>query len=337
MSAWQRHNPNTAPAMATIDEQAAAWAVRLERAPLPPAQQRELDAWVAADPRHHGALIRARAQWADLDRVAALAPAGLQAFAGTKPEPQGHTTTRRAIAASLAFIAALGAAVWFVTSEHGEVYASELGEVRRVSLDDGSQMLLNTSSKAVVDFSDGVRRVRLEYGEAVFDVAPDKARPFVVTTNDVTVTAVGTEFAVRVKAAGVAVTVTEGVVELQRKNDALKERVQRLEANRRAEIVSAEPTVIASLDPAAAKRRLAWRDGMVSFDGDTAAAAIVEINRYNRRKVVLDDAALGSKPIIGYFRTSDVDGFARALAAAFDGQVRKDGDTVRIVTHAAAR
>jgi transmembrane sensor len=329
MSAWRKHPPNAAAAMATIDEQAAQWAVRLERGPLSPAEKRTLDAWVAADPRHQGALIRARAQWADLDRVAALAPAGLPPI---EAEPRAHTTTRRAIAAGLGLVAMLGAGLWFVTSERGEVYASELGEVRRVTLDDGSQMLLNTSSKAIVDFSDGVRRVRLEYGEAVFDVAPDKARPFVVTTNDVTVTAVGTEFAVRVKNTGVAVTVTEGVVELQRKNDALKERTQRLEANRRADIVTAEPTVIAAVDPATAKRRLAWRDGMVSFDGDTAAAAIAEINRYNRRKVVLDDAALGSEPIIGYFRTSDVDGFARALAAVFDGHVRKDGDTVRIVT-----
>jgi transmembrane sensor len=337
MSAWQRPNPNMATAMATIDEQAAHWAVRLERAPLSPAEQRAFDAWVAADPRHQGALIRARAQWADLDRVAALAPGGLPAFAGTRPEPKANSTARRAVAAGLGFIAALGAGIWFMTSERGDVYASELGEVRRVSLDDGSQMLLNTSSKAIVDFSDGTRRVRLEYGEAVFDVAPDKARPFVVTTSDVTVTAVGTEFAVRVKNTGVAVTVTEGVVELQRRNNTLKERAQRLEANRRADIVAAEPTMIAAVDAATAKRRLAWRDGMVSFDGDTAAVAIAEINRYNRRKVVLDDAALGSQPIIGYFRTSDVDGFARALAAAFDGGVRKDGDTVRIVTAPPAR
>lgn len=333
MTAWSNLNRNAKAVMATIDEQAAAWAVRLDRGPLSPVEQRELDAWTAADPRHQGALIRARAQWAGLDRIAALSPSGMPAFEGTKPEAN-RTTTRRAFAASIAFLAALGAAgVWF-TSERGDVYASELGEVRRVTLDDGSQMLLNTQSKAIVEFTDGMRRVRLEYGEAVFDVAHDKARPFVVTTDDVTVTAVGTEFAVRVKNAGVAVTVTEGVVEVKREHNALREPAQRLEANRRADIVAAEPTMIAALDPATAKRGLAWRDGMVSFDGDTAAAAIAEINRYNRRKVVLDDAALGSKPIVGYFRTSDVDGFARALAAAFDGQVRKDDDVVRIVAKA---
>lgn len=333
MTAWPNLNRNATAAMATIEQQAAEWAVRLDRGPLSPAEQRELERWTAADPRHQGALIRARAQWADLDRIAALAPNGMRAFEGTKPEAN-RAVTRRAVAASVAFLAALGAAgIWF-TTERGNVYASELGEIRRVALDDGSQMLLNTQSRAIVEFTDGVRRVRLEYGEAVFDVARDKTRPFVVTAEGVTVTAVGTEFAVRVRNAGVAVTVTEGVVEVKRRDDALREPAQRLGANRRADIVEAEPTVIAALDPATAKRGLAWRDGMLSFDGDTAAAAIAEINRYNRRKVVLDDAALGSKPIIGYFRTSDVDGFARALAAAFDGQVRKDGDVVRIVAKA---
>jgi len=54
------------------------------------------------------------------------------------------------------------------------------------------------------------------------------------------------------------------------------------------------------------------------------------MNRYNRRKVVLNSAGLGAKPIVGYFRTSDVDGFAGALAAAFDAKVVKDGDAIEL-------
>jgi len=330
MTLWPRRTEHMTPAAPTIEEQAAAWAVRLDRAPLTPAERRDLDAWLAADARHQGAFIRARAQWSDLERVAALAPGGLDLELHARAP--ARSMTRRMMAAGFVIAAAaLGAGSLIWNAERGEVYASELGEVRRISLADGSQMMLNTSSKAIVDFADGVRRVRLEYGEAVFDVAHDKTHPFVVTAHDVTVTAVGTEFAVRLKNTDVAVTVTEGVVELRRDDKAMREPAQRLAANKRAEIVAAEPTVITSLDQTTAKRRLAWREGMVAFNGDTAAAAIAEMNRYNRRKVVLNSAGLGAKPIVGYFRTSDVDGFAGALAAAFDAKVVKDGDSIRIV------
>src|SRR5712671_2710403 len=64
-------------AMETISELAARWAVRADAGALGPDEQRELDTWLAADSRHLGAYVRARAQWVDLDRLAALqGPAG---------------------------------------------------------------------------------------------------------------------------------------------------------------------------------------------------------------------------------------------------------------------
>src|SRR5687768_3543934 len=55
-----------------IDGVAARWVMRMDRGELGEAEQRELDAWLAADSRHRGALIRAQAIWCDMDRVAAL-------------------------------------------------------------------------------------------------------------------------------------------------------------------------------------------------------------------------------------------------------------------------
>jgi ferric-dicitrate binding protein FerR (iron transport regulator) len=56
-----------------IDEEAARWAVRLAESPLSTEERRELDAWLSHGPRQHGALVRARAAWLDLDRFAVLA------------------------------------------------------------------------------------------------------------------------------------------------------------------------------------------------------------------------------------------------------------------------
>src|SRR3546814_7473302 len=67
-----------------------------------------------------------------------------------------------------------------------------------------------------------VRQVALKDGEAWFQVAKDRARPFVVEIGDVRVRAVGTAFAVKRTAAGVDVQVTEGVVEIWRVGDEAK-------------------------------------------------------------------------------------------------------------------
>jgi len=52
----------------TVERQAADWAARLDRGPLSPDEQHELEAWAGADVRHQGALARALAMLALFDR-----------------------------------------------------------------------------------------------------------------------------------------------------------------------------------------------------------------------------------------------------------------------------
>ncbi len=134
--------------MASINEQAARWAVRADAGSLQPDEQRELDAWLGADPRHRGAYIRARAQWADLDRLAALHGPASQAA----PREDYRAVSRRGLlAAGVATLAAVGGGLsWFVLRRAPASYASAIGEVRRISLEDGSTLLLNTATEVTV-------------------------------------------------------------------------------------------------------------------------------------------------------------------------------------------
>lgn len=312
------------------NEEVARWVVRLDAGPLSPDEQRELDAWLDAAPHHRGALIRARAAWTDLDRVGALA-------GGSSPGPRRSffaPTRRFLLAASVAVLAVVGAAYVSLTLDR-DVYDSGIGEVRRVTLVDGSSMLLNTATRAVVRFDDAQREVRLERGEALFQVQKDAARPFIVRTDDLTVRAVGTAFAVRVADARVDVTVTEGVVEVTRATGRgteapPAEQPTRVIANQRAIVKVAEPVAIEPIEPAIIERRLAWRGGMVAFDGEPLEQAVAEINRHSRRRIVIDDPALGARPIVGIFQMGDVEGFANAAATALDAEVHTDGDIIRL-------
>lgn len=314
----------------SIDEQAARWAVRLARAALLPEEQRQLDAWLSSDVRHHGALVRARAHWVDLDRLAALHSGAVEPRMEAAHWPR--VTRRQWIGATAAAAAAVGAGLsWLALRARAQRFVSGLGEVRRIPLADGSTVELNTASELLVTISEQQRRLELLRGEALFEVAPDRARPFVVLTEAMAVRAVGTAFDVRLEADRLDVTVTEGTVELRQASAAGPvAQGQHLSVNERAVVDRARGLEVHSIAAAEAARRLAWREGLLSFDRETLATAVAEINRYNRRQMVVDDARLAAMPIVGRFRTTDIDDFARAAAAALDAQIVVDGARLRL-------
>jgi len=324
--------------METISELAARWAVRADAGALGPDEQRELETWLAADSRHRGAYVRARAQWVDLDRLAALqGPAG-----GTDGRfPAAGLSRRQLLAAGIAAIGFLGGGLsWLIVREGQERYTSGIGEVRRIALEDGSTLLLNTASEVTVRLTKQQRGIRLVRGEALFEVAHDKSRPFIVQANDTAVRAVGTAFAVRLEAAQVDVTVTEGVVEVvdlktmsglgPATTPVSRFEVKRVAAHEHAVIARSRAPEVEPIAPAKADRQLAWREGMVSFDGETLQTAVAEINRHNRRQIVVDDPALAAMPIVGVFRATDLEGFSAAAAAALKARAIPDGDVIRL-------
>jgi transmembrane sensor len=248
---------------------------------------------------------------------------------------------RQLLAASVAAITIVGVGLsWRVLRGGKDRYTSGIGEVRRIALADGSTMLLNTDTEVAVQLSMQQREIRLIRGEALFEVAHDKARPFIVRANDTAVRAVGTAFAVRVEPSQVDVTVTEGVVEVSDRTTAAgsgpvapavpRPPVQRVAANERIVIRRTRAPEIEPIAIAAVNRQLAWREGMVSFDGDSLQTAVAEINRHNRRQIVIDDPLLGAKPIVGVFRATDLEGFSATAAAVLKARAVPDGDVIRL-------
>src|ERR1700722_6054138 len=136
-----------------IDIEAAQWVVRAAAGRLSPPDLAELEAWLSADSRHRGAYVRAQAAWVDLDRLTALSPSDPDLTVQT-PEPTlgSPTNTRRTfLSPGLSAVALTGAGgAWWIWRRSGEVYEAGVGELRRITLPDGSSMLLNTATRARV-------------------------------------------------------------------------------------------------------------------------------------------------------------------------------------------
>ena len=187
-------------------------------------------------------------------------------------------------------------------------------------LDDGSVIRLNRGAVVAVEFSPGERRVRLERGEAAFDVVKDAARPFVVMSAGVTVHAVGTPFNVRLADHAVEVIVTEGRVAIAGGGAAGEAALPTIVAGQRAVVPLATevaPPAVSTLSADDLSRRLAWQPRILSFTDERLATILNEFNRHNPITLRLDEPALRELRLTARFRSDNVQGFLRILASDF--------------------
>jgi transmembrane sensor len=210
-------------------------------------------------------------------------------------------------------------------------YTTGIGETRVLTLDDGSVVTLNTATVLVVDFASDERDVRLIAGQAMFQVAKDANRPFVVAAGDRRITAVGTAFEVRVDTDRVAVVLVEGRIVV----DPLKPKglVRVLPELDRYNLTAGEqliaspdaPVAVANADT---ERATSWRQGQLIFRNDTVAVAIAEMNRYSTSQLIVDDPEIAALRISGVFKTTHPENFIAAITSSYPIETDKRSPSV---------
>ena len=319
-----------------VDIEALRWLALLERGPLLPEEQSRFAAWVAADIRHRGAIIRAQAASLRLDRLAALA--GGRSVVAPFPHEQSllqRNITRRGMLATAAAAAGLvGIGAWVGRGRIEEIwggtwYASGVGELKKVVLADGSVITMNTQTQLRVRYTGERRDIHLARGEAMFAVMHDAKRPFAVRVGEWTAVALGTAFAVRrLDEPTTDVMVTEGVVQLLPVDRRVSEARPRLTANQKALIGAGGRVEMCQISESEIGQRLAWRTHLVVFAGEPLRQALEEMNRYTHRRIVVDDPALAQRRIAGVFSTTDTQTFISAMTATLGLEAVGSGDVV---------
>lgn len=326
---------------AEIDGAAADWTARIDRGPLQPEEERDLQTWLDADPRRLGALARAQAIYARMngarlsEAAAGASDTAVEAprAAQQLPTLASRTRTGRKVGALAAVLSAI--AIGAVIGLGAPQTATRRGEVRLVPMPDGSAVVLNTASRITTSFTEAQRHVRLLEGEALFNVAKDTARPFVVEAGGTRVRAVGTSFSVRrMPDGGVQVLVREGVVEVthERAADIGAQVPAPVRAVANTKLLSRANQVVQtqSLPNGEVARELGWREGVISFDGVTLQQATDEFARYNDIRITFADPAIANRKITGLFAANDPVGFARAVALSMSLTADVDLDAERI-------
>ncbi|MGH8210686.1 MAG: FecR family protein, partial [Steroidobacteraceae bacterium] len=323
----------TIPRKADVHSTAASWDARLRSHRCTDDDRAAFRVWCEADPRHQGAVDRLQQALATL-RQAGEHPQ-VRALREVASVADKRTADRRRLwgAALAAGVLAAAAALTVTRVQQWEPpvtaattsigvpvnmalspgggFASALNERRTIALRDGSSVTLNAATHIDTEWLPKERRIRLLSGQAVFRVAKDPTRPFIVTVGDRTVTALGTAFDIKLDADKVQVTLMEGRVVIGGLGKAAAQPTLELTPNEQLVATAGEAPKVRRVDIASAT---GWAEGQVYFTDETLSAAVAEMNQYSAEQITLGDPTLRDYRVNGMFRAGNQDGFAGALA-----------------------
>ncbi|TDF86437.1 DUF4974 domain-containing protein [Pseudomonas sp. H9] len=259
-----------------LSDDALDWQVLLHSGTASDADRARYQRWRQLSAAHAAAAHEAEALWGDLGQTQAAA----QLTVAVPRRPRWG----RALAASLV-LALVGYGSWQQAPAILADYHTGVGQQQRITLADGSHVLLNSGSALSVDFSDAQRRVKLKAGEALFEPASDP-RPFIVEAGDETVQGNDAVFSVRRHGSQNSVVIAQGEAQVGQR------------------------TLQASAD---ANAQMAWQRGKLIFNGKPLREVLSELERYQHGRIVLSDQQLGALQVSGVFDLNDPQGLLHTL------------------------
>lgn len=329
--------PNTT----AIEAEAAAWVARFDAGDVSARDHVAFQEWLNRGALHRQIIAEYGNLWSEFDTLGSLTDTG-EVGREDRPRDSHRPILEKAVpwlaaCAAVAIVMAGGFAVYYPAppaspaaqvSAKAEArqpvrlsYETAVGGQKRITLADGTSVILNTNSLMDVDFSDSRRDVHLVRGEAYFDVVHNKARPFTVYANGYVVRDIGTAFDVHLSRTGlVEVGVTRGRVEVAHADD-----VQVSDAVKKPDIIDAGHSIVLgqkighveAVSSVAMGRKLAWRQGELIYTGQPLGVVLADITRYSDIKIDLADPDLKNLPVGGAFRTDQIDAIFAALENNF--------------------
>ncbi len=334
-----------------ITGEACGWVAQLETGNMSREDFTALKEWMGRSPQHINEIHKMALLSDDMNVLIEMADS-INAAAKKNSSAVSQSSGGFAVKWYSAFTACVlvlfaGVSYFLVDSSQDPkaplILATDIGGFEEITLADNSIVKLNTNSQIEVDFDKSQRRIRLLKGEAIFKVAHNPARPFIVYVDDKFVKAVGTAFAVRWTDGDLSVTVSEGRVAFApvvvKPYQNLAGEVEQVKTHQVLANINAkkplfldsgqklvlsksvEPTLVAAVTARELKSEMSWQDGILDFSPQPLIEIIDEINRYTNVRIEITDPNLSQLKFGGIFRTGETKALFDALELAFDVEV----------------
>ncbi|RSV40690.1 DUF4880 domain-containing protein [Sphingomonas sp. ABOLE] len=293
------------------NRQAGEWLARLHADDRASEDETAFRAWLDADPSHQNAFERAAMVW---DAVPGLSATD---FA---PPPPARVSRRAMLAGGGAVMLAGGLTLGWRQAYAG-VYRTDVGEQRRLVLEDGSRVMLDTDTRIRFFVRNAVRTLALGAGRIDLDIAADP-RPFVIDMGARRATARAGRLDLRREGDAVAITAIQGSARVETAGASVA-----LAPGNRIAMAVGQPDRI---DQPELDDLIAWQSGRLAFRDETLAHAAAEMNRYSTHALVVADPRAAALRLSGVYRVGDSEAFARSLALLLPVRVASDGQTIHI-------
>jgi transmembrane sensor len=294
-------------------QEAADWLTRLQRPEVDETDWLAFDAWLS-EPGAQEAYDAIQAVDEEIFQRGS-------AVRGELAEPR-RVAVKRTFSIDWRWLGGLGAAaaataVAITIAPWGELlpqpdtlYTTAKGESRALQLADGTRIDLNTDSHLSVRLEKDARRVTVHEGQALFDVAHDSARPFLITAGDETVRVVGTRFDVRRRDGQLSVTVLRGLVEVSTDGE---DTPIRLRPGQMLEHVEGASGV--SVRSVAAEDQVGWRSGRLVYRDQPLGRIVSDMNHYFDRPIRLEGENTATLRFSGVLIVDGQDAMVRRLTS----------------------
>ena len=335
-----------------LQEEASYWLIKLDSDDLSSEDSLALREWLDSNPDHKETLLELAVLWNKMDVLSELS----ELFPLSRTTRSGSLFSARHLAAAACILIAVAMGIYLGTgfrepnfpirSQTDTVYRTAVGERRLVNLPDGSAATLNTDTVLQVAYSKNLRNIRLVKGEAHFNVAHNKNRPFLVYAGAGVIRAVGTAFSVHLKGKDVEVLVDQGTVKIastrgipiatstnldEIKPDDFKTTIT---AGQSVEYENKDIHPVQKISPKLISQKLSWEHGMLVFDGDPLDKVVREISRYTNTRIIIKDPALRNIKVGGYFKTGETGALLSVLQDNFSIHVEHVNDNLIYLTGA---
>ncbi|MBB5684862.1 FecR family protein [Sphingobium boeckii] len=317
-----------------IAADAALWVNRLDQPVIDTSASAAFDAWMAADARHRESFADMQALWHSDTLLQALERSEASIAEGEAPVTRASRFADLRRSALWFAMAGSAAMLFLIVPKLGvETYRTGTGGGRTIVLADGSHVDLSGDAELSVRIMPWRREVTLARGEAFFDVAHERWRPFLVKSGSTSVRVLGTAFNVdRQSATRTAVEVYRGAVTLDtpRTQDIV------LHKGDHARVVDDRITAQATNPNAGVGRhdKPDWTAGWFEASDVPMSVLIAKVQRYSLRPIRLRDPKMAALPVSGRFQVSDPARVLNAIRGAYALEVRYDRDVIRIAPSA---
>ncbi|NMM40600.1 FecR family protein [Pseudoalteromonas arctica] len=305
-----------------LQQQANYWH-ELQRTGLNEQQQQAFLHWLNEHPEHHAVYQQSQ----QVDQLLAQFDNMQTAAINSSVKHFGFSKVW-AIAACVAILMISLTSYQFWPSSNNPNFNAQYRSARAEQLDfvlpDGSKLSLDAQTQLALEFDTNQRLTHLKQGRALFDIAKNPQRPFIVNTDRANITVLGTRFSVDNKSNSTRISVEHGRVKVQstRHSHHLIELIQGQQA-----VLNDQGVDVHSMNP---KLVGAWRNGRLVFNNVPLIEACAEFNRYHDADFKFTDFSVNNMMLSGTFTASELDNFLALLPHVLPVKIEKNNNQIVI-------